>query len=101
MIGGKLKTLRTKRGFSINELARKAKVSKSYISYIERGLQKNPSLDIITKLANSLEIPVEDFLVQKEWILDEDWQLLIKQAVLNGITKEEFTQFLIGRKHSK
>ncbi|MCM3177037.1 hypothetical protein ACUXCC_003102 [Cytobacillus horneckiae] len=33
--------------------------------------------------------------------MDEDWQLLIKQAVLNGITKEEFTQFLIGRKHSK
>ncbi|MFS0591199.1 helix-turn-helix transcriptional regulator [Cytobacillus horneckiae] len=49
MIGGKLKTLRTKRGFSINELARKAKVSKSYISYMERGLQKTP---LLTSLLN-------------------------------------------------
>lgn len=42
MIGERIKRLRLQKGISLTELAEKAGVAKSYISSIERNLQKNP-----------------------------------------------------------
>ena len=44
MIGERIKQLRLEKGYSITELAEVSGVSKSYLSYIERNLQTNPSL---------------------------------------------------------
>ncbi|MBH0230695.1 helix-turn-helix domain-containing protein [Halobacillus yeomjeoni] len=61
-IGQRLRVLRLGKGFSVNELAKRSKVSKSYISNIERGVQKNPSLIIMSKLSKTLEVPLEDLV---------------------------------------
>lgn len=61
-IGEKIRTLRIGKGLSINEFAKKAQVSKSYISNIERGVQKNPSLIVMGKMAQTLDVPLEDLL---------------------------------------
>ncbi len=42
MIGERIKRLRLQKGISLTELAEKAGVAKSYISSIERNLQKKP-----------------------------------------------------------
>ncbi len=57
MNGKKIRTLRKDRGMTLNQLADQSGVSKSYLSYVERGLQKNPSVDILSKLANAMDIP--------------------------------------------
>ncbi|MBD2798676.1 helix-turn-helix transcriptional regulator, partial [Xenorhabdus sp. 18] len=47
MIGERIKRLRLQKGISLTELAEKAGVAKSYISSIERNLQKNPSIQFL------------------------------------------------------
>ena len=64
-IGEKIRVLRIGKGLSVNEFAKKSGVSKSYISNIERGVQKNPSLIIMGKLAKTLDVPLEELLTHK------------------------------------
>ncbi|MGP4060930.1 helix-turn-helix domain-containing protein [Halobacillus sp. H74] len=64
-IGEKIRVLRMEKGLSVNEFARKSGVSKSYISNIERGVQKNPSLIVMGKLAKTLDVPLEELLTHK------------------------------------
>lgn len=97
LVGVKLKNLRLKRGYSINELSDRSGVSKSYLSYIERGIQKNPSLQVLSKLANTLDTNVEELLDNNHTVIDgidEDWVSLVEEAIEDGITKEDFAGIL-------
>ncbi|ELK44548.1 helix-turn-helix transcriptional regulator [Halobacillus sp. ACCC02827] len=64
-IGEKIRVLRVSKELSVNEFAKKSGVSKSYISNIERGVQKNPSLIIMGKLAKTLDVSLEELLTHK------------------------------------
>ena len=57
-----LKALREDKGLSQVELANKAKVERTYIVKLESGDKKNPSLDILKKLARALGVPVTELL---------------------------------------
>lgn len=98
MVGERIRELRLEKGYSITELARIAGVSKSYLSYIERDVQKNPSLQFLSKIALTLDTSIEFLLgddqSKDEALLDEDWLSLIKQAIHTGISKEEFKNYL-------
>lgn len=100
MIEKKIRELRKKKGYSITELARLADVSKSYLSQIERGLQRNPSLQFLTKIAIPLETNIE-YLLRGEKLsglavgdLDDEWNALIKKAINEGLEKEHFREYL-------
>ena len=43
MIGKNIAEIRKKRGYTLSELAELANISKSYLSNIERNINKNPS----------------------------------------------------------
>lgn len=62
--GNHLKALREKRGLSQGELARRSGVSWSYISFLEAGKRKSPSVKIILALAGALAVSVEELLGQ-------------------------------------
>lgn len=96
MVGERIKELRKSKGYSISELAKIAGVSKSYLSYIERDVQKNPSLQFLSKLAHTLDTTIEYLLGQdsEEIAVDEEWVLLIKKAIDDGVSKEEFKKYL-------
>ncbi|MBU8880509.1 helix-turn-helix domain-containing protein [Bacillus sp. FJAT-29790] len=101
MVGNRIKRLRLEKGYSINELSEKAGVSKSYLSYIERGIQRNPSLQVISKLASTLGTNVEDLLDTNKdgkssdiWKIDSDWIQLVHEAINQGITKDDFAYYL-------
>lgn len=66
MDGNKLKVLRLERGISLSKLSELTGISKSYLSLIERNIQKNPSIDILGKLARTLEIAIEDLFRKEE-----------------------------------
>lgn len=99
MIGQKIKRLRQQKGYSITELGRLADVSKSYLSQLERGLQTNPSLQFLVKVAGPLETNVQYLLgdskpkKNEESELDEEWKVLIRQAIEDGLKKEDFHEY--------
>ena len=98
MVGKRIKRLRQKKGYSISELAKFASVSKSYLSQLERGLQTNPSLQFLRKIAIALDSNVDYFLEDRinrqNGELDEEWEKLIKQAIKDGIKKDHFREYL-------
>ena len=61
-LGRVLKTLREEKGLTQVDLANKAKVERTYIVKLESGDKKNPSLDILKKLAKALGVPVTELL---------------------------------------
>lgn len=67
MDGNKLKALRVDKGMSLSKLSEQTGISKSYLSLIERKIQKNPSLEILGKLAETFGVAVEDLIrIEKE-----------------------------------
>lgn len=60
-IGQKIKTLRSERKLTLDQLAKLSGVSKSMLSQIERGLT-NPTLATIWSLTQSLGIDIADLL---------------------------------------
>jgi XRE family transcriptional regulator, master regulator for biofilm formation len=57
-----LKTLRNEKGMTQDEVARRAKVTKPYLSQLETGVRKNPSLPVLKRLAKALGVPVTALL---------------------------------------
>jgi len=55
-------TLREARGLTQRDLAKKAKVTASYVAMIETGVRKNPSLVVLKRLAKALGVPVTALL---------------------------------------
>lgn len=53
---------RNKKGFSQQDLAERCEISTNYIGGIERG-HNDPSLKVMCKIADALEIPVHLLLV--------------------------------------
>lgn len=98
MIGKKIVEIRKQRGYTLSELAELAKVSKSYLSNIERNLHKNPSLEIMKRIADVLQVDLAvllkpgnvkntDFYIEKEWV---DFVSELKRV---GMEKDQIKQY--------
>lgn len=59
-IGQKIKAWRKKKGLTQEGLARKADIPYTTLSKIESDSSQNPTLDTITKIANGLEITLNE-----------------------------------------
>jgi len=57
-----LKRIRLEKGFAQERLALEADVDRTVVSKIERGVT-NPSLEILLRLANQLEVELTDLLM--------------------------------------
>lgn len=57
-----LKRLREAKGLSQRELAEKAATTGAYIAMLETGAKKNPSLEVLQRLAKALGVPVTELL---------------------------------------
>jgi XRE family transcriptional regulator of biofilm formation len=57
-----LKARREEKGLTQVELAKRAKVTQTYIAKLESGDKKNPSLEILQRLAKALGVPVTELL---------------------------------------
>jgi XRE family transcriptional regulator, master regulator for biofilm formation len=96
MIGDRVKKLRLDKKMSLSELAEQAGVAKSYLSSLERNLQRNPSIQFLEKISSVLNVPV-DHLIHDQINTDEldsDWMNLVKEAMNSGVSKEQFKDFL-------
>lgn len=96
MIGERVKRFRLEKKLSMTELADQAGVAKSYLSSLERNLQRNPSIQFLEKIASVLDVPVDQLIhehINKE-DLDNDWMNIVKEAMHSGVSKEQFREFL-------
>lgn len=61
-LGQKIKKLRNKLGLSQDDFARKANVPYTTLTKIETGVIKKPSVFVMSKIAKSLDVSIEDLL---------------------------------------
>ena len=59
--GGYIKKIRLSKNLGLNETAEKVGISGSYLSNIEKGIKKNPSTEILQKIADFLNVSINDF----------------------------------------
>jgi XRE family transcriptional regulator, regulator of sulfur utilization len=57
-----LKELREAHGWTQEQIATRAQVRQSYLAMLESGERKNPSLDVLKRLAKALKVAVTDLL---------------------------------------
>jgi transcriptional regulator with XRE-family HTH domain len=86
LFGDKLSRLRRQRRMSQTVLANKAGTTQSYITDLERSKAKNPTMDLIGRLARALDVPVTE-LTDKDTSVPAHIQFFI----------ERFTLWLVSR----
>lgn len=98
MIGKRIQELRKEKRLSLSELAEQAGVAKSYLSSIEREIQRNPSIQFLEKIASVLGVDIHTLLgdgpLAESQSLDDEWLKLAREAVASGISKDQFREFL-------
>ncbi|MFE1572704.1 helix-turn-helix transcriptional regulator [Comamonas odontotermitis] len=68
MLHRALRLLRTYHQISQTELAKRLGISNSYLSELEKGDGKEPSLDLLSKYAEIFKMPVSSILLFSEQI---------------------------------
>jgi transcriptional regulator with XRE-family HTH domain len=65
MLGENIKKIMNEKGISAKKIAEKAEISTTYLSYILNDKRKNPSLEVLQKIASILGVSVNDFFDDK------------------------------------
>ena len=62
MLSANIKNLRKKQHLSQEQLAQKAGITYSTLIKIESGLNKNPTLETLTKIANAFRVKIDELV---------------------------------------
>ena len=62
MLAKNLKKYRKKKGWSQDKLAKLADVTHTTLVKIESGVNKNPTIQTLTKLADALEVSIDELV---------------------------------------
>jgi transcriptional regulator with XRE-family HTH domain len=88
-----IKEKRTLRDFSIRKLAEEAGISHTEIKRIEDGVRKQPSPDLLRKIAAALNTPYEEVMVAAGYI--ENQPTIVAAAGLadtNDLSEDELAE---------
>ena len=61
-ISTNVKKIRDKKGYSLEKIARLADLSLNTIVKVENGVNQNPTIETLTKIARALEVGVDDLI---------------------------------------
>ena len=61
-IGRTIRRLREARGLTQDALAANARISQTYLSFLEKGVRRNPSVGVARRLAKALGVPITELL---------------------------------------
>ena len=96
MIGKNIYQLRKDKGLTLSELAERANIAKSYLSNIERNINQNPSIQIVEKIAQVLNVDIKMLIegkVAKTQTIDTEWIDLFEEIKKSGIKKEDIQEY--------
>lgn len=85
----RLKELRLKKGDSLQGLADAVEVSKAHVWELETGKSKNPSVDLLTKLARHFEVPLAKLVGEDPEASEEDQELVAMFRDLKDLTPRD------------
>ncbi|MYL34533.1 DNA-binding anti-repressor SinI [Pontibacillus yanchengensis] len=98
MFGDRFRHFRCQKRLSLEEIVGRTGIPKPILKEIEKNAIPNPSMFIMNKIANALEIPLDEILYSSSSNtyeeLDEEWLKVVREAMESGISKEEFSEFL-------
>ncbi|QBD85315.1 XRE family transcriptional regulator [Clostridium tetani] len=105
MFDANIKRIREQKGLGVNELSRISGVNASYISALERGEKQNPTITILKKLANALEVTIDELMKSEPINYDKlaDWDdkhhCSFKEDYFDGEfkTAESAMQFILNQ----
>ena len=93
MCGKRIKQLREKKGISVNNLAKKAGVSQSYLRSLELE-EKNPTVERLAHICIALDISLRDFFSDDIMTSLMDDDALEKVYKLNKKQRKALCAFL-------
>ena len=98
MIGKNIQELRKRKGMTLTQLAANAGISKSYLSNIERGVNQNPSIEVLKRLAVVLNADLKTLLrVEDRMEIDQNLNQelidLIEELRTSVIEKEAMDEY--------
>lgn len=96
MIGKNIQKIRMKKDLTLSECAERANISKSYLSNIERNVNKNPSIHIIEKIALVLNVDLQVLVGQptrNERIAENEWLDFVNELKESGVEKERLSEY--------
>lgn len=91
-LGKRIKKIREEKGFTQQQLADKLGISIHTVSKYEQG-QREPSMEIMNKIANILKVELFEFIVDKEdvlkkWNVEFNNDALSKEVQLHNLLQE-------------
>jgi transcriptional regulator with XRE-family HTH domain len=100
-LASKIKKLRIRNNRSLQELADEVGASKNHIWELETGKTRNPSIDLLTKLANSLGVSVAELIGENPTGEDEPPKVLAMYRELKELDEDDLTAIKQMMKHLK
>lgn len=79
-LGGFIREQRDQAQMSLRQLAQAAGVSNPYLSQVERGL-RNPSAEILGRIASGLRISAESLYVRAGFLADREGDAAVTTAI--------------------
>lgn len=66
MLGDNIVRIRKARGFSLDDCAKEIGISPELLSEIENNIKRNPSIEILVRIADTLKISTSQLLTTEE-----------------------------------
>lgn len=83
--GFMIKEVREKKSMKKTELAKLVNVSSTYIAQLEKGVKTNPSIDILVKIAKSLDIDIASLVDEKIDTIEVLTSNQLMEKIINNI----------------
>lgn len=88
-LAAKLKALRIRRAKSLQQLADEVGASKAHIWDLEQARSKNPSIELLTKIAKALGVSVADLVGENPQGKGEDPKLVAMYRELKDLSPKD------------
>lgn len=85
----RLKELRLKKKESLQDVADAVKASKAHVWELETGKSKNPSVELLTKIAEHFGVPVAQLIGEDPDATQEDQELVAMFRDLKDLTPRD------------
>jgi transcriptional regulator with XRE-family HTH domain len=100
-LASKLKELRLKKNKSLQQVADAVEASKAHIWDMETGKSKNPSIDLLTKLAKCFDVSVSELIGENPAGKDVDPQVIAMYRELKELTPADRQAIQVIMDHLK
>lgn len=93
MIGKNIYRIRREKGITLSAVAEQANISKSYLSNLERGLNQNPSIYIMKKVSQALDVDLQEILGDRSKLPESEWLNFVNELKQSGVEKEQLPAY--------